>query len=146
VSRLPVLRQQLLDCRESALWLASYPDAPESWGFPSAACLGLQKPAREATGSTARIEYANLIALLEEDAAALAERFSVNQRRQLGESIDEQLTPLDTPMWSSDPRAQEWGKKEIERACEIAATRSTQMASLDKPKIYDRIIEWRRTA
>jgi hypothetical protein len=120
VTQLTGLRQELIDCRESALWLAFYPDAPESWGFLGDVALGIQRPVKEATGSTARISFQSLVVLLTSDAAAIATTFSVDQRRRLGESIDEQLTPLDVAMRNSDPRAQEWGKKEIERAREIA--------------------------
>jgi hypothetical protein len=121
VSRLPALRQELIDCREALLWVASYPDAPESWGFVGDVCLSLARPVREATGSTARIPYQSLVSLLGADAETLATRFSTDQRRRLGENIDEQLTPADTAMWSSDERAVAWGKAEIERAREIAS-------------------------
>jgi hypothetical protein len=118
VSELPALRQALLDARETVIWAAAFPGAVEHYGFPSATALGLMEPVRRATGSTSRIEYAAIIALLEEDAGTLAEAFSRAQKEQLG--IPEPRTPLKEALWDSDPANVAWKREELERARRLA--------------------------
>ena len=120
VNQLPAVREQLFEARENALWVASYPDLPETYGFPTSVALGLQEPVRQTLHTTARIEYDALIQLLFSDAEILASRFSADQRRKMGEDVDAELTPVDEAMWSSDERAVAWGKAELERARRLA--------------------------
>ena len=120
VNQLPGLRQELLDHREAILWLGSYPDLPETYGFPTSVALGLQEPVSQTLQTTARIEYEALIQLLFSDGEILASRFSADQRRKMGEDVDAELTPVDEAMWSSDERAVAWGKAEVELARRLA--------------------------
>ena len=78
VSRLPALRQRLLDARDTLLWAASFPDPVEAWGHPTAVALGLQEPVRRVTHSNARVEFESLVRLLDVDAEVLASRFSAD--------------------------------------------------------------------
>ncbi len=111
---LPALRQALLDSRETLLWLASYPERSESFGFTAAAALGLREPIRRALGTDgARVEYAGLVQALDEDATAIAETFGPAQQKALG--VEQKRTPATEAMWESDPASVEWKRAEIER-------------------------------
>jgi hypothetical protein len=63
------------------------------------------------------------------DGEARGERFSVAQRRQLGEDIDAALTPANAAMWASDQKAKAWGRAEVERARRIGEY-ATNLGSL----------------
>jgi tetratricopeptide (TPR) repeat protein len=102
VSHLPVLREELLAARETALWCATFPDPLQSYGF----------------GTTARVEYGNLVQLLTTDAEVLASRFSADQSRRLGESVH--ADPTTEAMWDTDERSVAWKKQELERARQLA--------------------------
>ncbi len=114
VGELPALRDDLLLARELLLWAAAFPQPVTSYGFPTATALGLREPVRSTLGTSARVEYAALLAALEADATALAESYSAEQREQLGTA--QPPTPLDEAMWADDPRAKAWAKQELERA------------------------------
>jgi hypothetical protein len=118
VNHLPALREELLAARETVLWAATFPDPVESYGVVTAAALGFLEPVRQALGTTARVEYRNLVQLLTTDADVLASRFSADQQRRLGEPRHED--PTSTAMWDTDPRVVEWKKRELERARRIA--------------------------
>jgi hypothetical protein len=118
VSQLPALREELLAARETLLWAASFPDALESYGFPTSVALGLQEPVRQTLGTAARIEYQALVQLLKQDADVLSNRFSGDQRRRLGEPVE--TTPATEAMWASDERSKAWAAQELERAQRIA--------------------------
>jgi hypothetical protein len=119
VRELPALRQALVDCRETLLWAASFPEATEAYGFPTAMALGLRKPVQRTLGTSARVEYRVLVEALEEDVAALASAFSAEQKQRLG--LDTERTPLTEALWDVDPDHIAWKKKELERARQIAA-------------------------
>jgi hypothetical protein len=104
----------MLDIRAMTEWLAAYPESPVAFGFASAVALGLREPVERTLQTTARIEYARVVEALEEDAAALADAFSDEQRRRLGMPVAR--TPLVEAMWDGDPDHQEWKKRELERA------------------------------
>jgi len=112
--QLPELRAQLLEARRTLEWAATYPEHAPTFGFPTSLALGLRQPVQEAFGTSARIEYDALLNVLEADATALATRYSPEIERKLGAAPP--ATPASEAMWSSDPRAQEWGKLELERA------------------------------
>ncbi len=114
VNELPALRQQLADSRETLLWVASYPDPVTQFGIPDHVALGLMAPVERTLSTRARIAYTNLIAVLGEDAAALAGTFSSEQREALGEPAAR--SPLHTALWDSDPAMVEWKREELERA------------------------------
>jgi len=114
---LPDLRQALLDARENLLWCAAYPDRAEAFGFPTAVALGLKEPVKRAFGTDARIEYAAVLQALEEDAGAIAEAFSSNQKAKLG--IVEPRSPLREALWDSDPENIAWKRAEFERARQL---------------------------
>jgi hypothetical protein len=118
VHGLPALRDALLAARETLLWAASFPEPVESYGSPGALALGLKAPVEKTLGTSARIEFGNLIGALEEDAAALAESHSKTAKQQLG--IVGPRTPLDQAMWDSDPDMAAWKKEELERARQLA--------------------------
>ncbi|MEO5576452.1 MAG: hypothetical protein ABIR67_15120 [Gaiellaceae bacterium] len=100
------------------LWAASFPERVEGFGFVTAVALGLAAPVKKAFGSTARIEYAALVQAIDEDARAIAEAFSNEQKEQLG--IDVLRTPLEIAMWDNDPDHVLWKRAELERARRIA--------------------------
>ncbi len=118
VRELPALREALVSCRESLLWAASFPEPVESWGSPGATALGLREPVERTLQTTAIVQYAALIEVLEVDAAALAEAFNAEQAQRLG--VDAARTPLREAMWDSDPDHVAWKKAELERARQIA--------------------------
>jgi hypothetical protein len=101
LSELPELRQTLASAREALLWVASYPDAAEPFGHPSAVALGLRKPVESTLGTSARVEYARLLEAAESDANVLAGAFNRVQKQKLG--IAEPRTPHREPMWFDDP-------------------------------------------
>jgi hypothetical protein len=117
-NELPALREDLVAARELLLWSASFPDAVESFGSPNAVALGLREPVKRTLGTEARIDYQSLLAALEADAAALAESFSSEQKRQLGEP--DAATPATEAMWQSDERSVAWAKEQLERARRLA--------------------------
>ncbi|HUG63981.1 MAG TPA: hypothetical protein VMK83_02070, partial [Gaiellaceae bacterium] len=113
VAGLPAFRQELLDARATLEWLAAYPDGPETYAFPSSSASGLRKPVERTLGTTARVEYARVLEVLEEDAAALVDAFSDEQKQRLG--ITTERTPLKEAMWDDDDH-KAWKKQELERA------------------------------
>jgi hypothetical protein len=118
VSALPALREHLLEARENIVWVASFPDPPESFGHPHNVALGLAEPVRRALHTSALVPYERLVALLIEDADTLTGRFSTDQMRRLGEPVE--ATPATEAMWSDDPRSRAWAAQELERAQRIA--------------------------
>ena len=84
VEQLPALRQDLLDARDLLSWTAIYPDEPEAFGFSTALALGLQEPVKRTLETKARIEFGRVIAALEADADALADRHGDKVQRALG--------------------------------------------------------------
>ena len=118
VNELAPLREELLASRENLTWVGAFPDRMENWGFPTATALGLQEPVRRTLNTKARIEYTALLALLAEDATALAEAFSDEQKRQLGADVPR--TPLREAMWDGDPDNEAWKRQELERARQLA--------------------------
>lgn len=119
VSELPELRQALLDARETMLWASHFPERPESFGFETAAALGLRAPLEKAIGVSARVEYTGLLAALTADADALSHTFSSEQqKRGLGEPGAR--TPLREAMWDADPDNVKWKRAELERARQLA--------------------------
>jgi hypothetical protein len=98
--------------------ISSFPDVVGAYGFPNAVALGLRKPVEQELQTSARVEYRNLVAVLERDAEALAEAFSREQAERLGTA--KPPTPLDQAMWDSevDPA---WKREQLERAREIAS-------------------------
>jgi hypothetical protein len=119
IDELPSLREELVAARETLLWLAAYPERAEAWGFPTAVALGLQKPLKKTLGpGLGRIEYAWALAALREDAAALAEAYSREQKKQLG--IPVERTPHDEAMWWDDEDYVRYRKEQLERARRLA--------------------------
>ena len=59
-----------------------------------------------------------MIAALEADADALAEKHNADVQRALGTAPPR--TPLTEAMWTSEPEYQEWQKQERERARKLA--------------------------
>ncbi len=118
VRALPELRQALVAARETLLWIASYPNQAPSFGFTAATALGLLEPMRRTLQTTARIDYAALLQVLEEDVTALAEAFSSEQKERLGVKVAR--SPISEAMWDDDPDHVAWKKSELERARRLA--------------------------
>lgn len=116
--RLPELRSALLNARELLAWTASYPDPVESFGFPTAAALGLRQPIEETLQTKARVDYQALVDALEADADALATAFARATKEKLGTA--EERTPLTDAMWDSEV-SPKWKREQLERAKAIAA-------------------------
>jgi hypothetical protein len=116
-AEIPALREELLAARETLLWIAAYPEPVDSFGFPTAVALGLREPVERTLHTKAKVEHAALLQALEEDATALAEAFSTEQKRRQG--IDGPRTPLREAMWDGDPDNVAWKKAELERAREL---------------------------
>ena len=118
VRELPALRQELLDARDILTWAATYPDHAAQYGFPTALALGLRAPVERTLETKARIEFGRVVAALEADAEALAEKHHGQVQRALG--ITRPRTPLREAMWTEEPEYQEWQKQERQRARELA--------------------------
>ena len=118
VRALPELRDRLLAARETLTWAATYPELPEAFGFPTELALGLREPVERALGTKARIDVGRVVAALESDAEALAERHHEQVQRRLGTAPAR--TPLREAMWASEPEYQEWQRQERERARRLA--------------------------
>jgi hypothetical protein len=112
------LREDVLGARETLAWVAGFPEQPQSFGFPASVALGLREPVRRTLATDARIEYAAVVNVLEEDVNALAKRFAADTAERLG--IADVPTPATTAMWSSDPRNQAWAREQLERARQLA--------------------------
>jgi hypothetical protein len=113
IGQLPELRQALLDARATVEWAASYPEPTVSYGFATAAALGLREPIERTLRTTARIEYVSVVEALEADAAALADAYGPDLGRKLG--LAAPATPLDTAMWDSEvPDA--WRREQLAKA------------------------------
>lgn len=122
LQRLPALRQAILDARADLLWAASYPEPPAQFGFPTNVALGLQEPVRRVLGSKAMYQFEQILGLLAEDAVVLAEAFSDEQRRQMGEHVPR--TPEKGAAWMDDPNDKdiaEWKRQNHQRALQLAA-------------------------
>ena len=68
-----------------------------------------------------RLDYGGVIAALERDAEALAEAFSDDQKRQLGERVPR--TPEKEARWwddQTDTDLTEWKRQQVERARRLA--------------------------
>jgi hypothetical protein len=118
VRELTRIRDEMLQARELLQWTASYPNRVESYGFQTAISLGLREPVRRTLQTDARIEYAAVIAALEEDARSLAEELGPQAKQALG--VADPRTPADTAMWTSDERHQKWAREQLERARGLA--------------------------
>ncbi len=118
VNQLPALRQQLADSRELLLWAAGYPDAVTQFGLADHVALGLMAPVERTLSTRARIAYTNLLAVLEEDANALANTFSDEQKKQLGTPV--KRTPVREAMWADDPDHINWEREQFENARRLA--------------------------
>ena len=118
VALLPQLRARLIEARETLAWAACFPGPIASFGSTSAVALGLKAPVEATLGTGVQLAFERLLAALEADADALAHRFAPPVAEKLGAGV--QATPLTEAMWSSDERAREWGRQEIERARRLA--------------------------
>jgi hypothetical protein len=120
VQELLPFRDELLEARAALVWLAHYPEHPASYGFPTAVAIGLAEPVKRTLGTKQRIEYAHLVALLEEDAEALAGAFHEDTRRQLGVVV--RRSPEQEAMWwdSDDPDLQAYRAEQRERLQKLA--------------------------
>jgi hypothetical protein len=118
VRSLPALRGELMAARETLVWAAAFPERAEAFGFPTALSLGLREPVERTLQTKARIEFAHVVAALEEDASALAEAHHEATKQKLGTA--EPRTPLKEAMWASDPAYVEFQKQERERARRLA--------------------------
>ena len=118
VRELAVIREQLLVARDLVTWTATFPNAQESWGFPTALALGLQEPVRRTLQTKARLEYGSVIAALEKDAAALAGSFGPQTMQAVGDAPT--ATPATEAMWTSDERHKAWAKEQVENARQLA--------------------------
>jgi hypothetical protein len=100
-------RDELIDARRDELQLAlhGHEASRETYGFPNALGAGLVRVTRP-LGTTARIEFVQLLEALRIDAETLAALASPAQRRALG--ADDDRTPADEAMWADDPRAQRY--------------------------------------
>jgi hypothetical protein len=97
---LPALREELLACRETLEWVVTFPEPAETYGYTDAVALGLLAPVKQRLGTTARIPYHDVVAVLEDDAAALAETHARSIQEKLGTAPAP--TPLTTAMWDSE--------------------------------------------
>ena len=118
VAELPALRADLLDARDLVIWSATFPDAAQSYGFPHALALGLLEPVKATLGTTNRLDYQSVVAALEADADALADRHHVQVLKALGTAPPR--TPLTEAMWTEDEEHKAWAKQELERARKLA--------------------------
>jgi hypothetical protein len=80
VRELPALRQKLLDARDLLTWAATYPDHAEQYGFPTALALGLREPLERTLQTKGLVDFGRVVAALEADADALAERHHAQVR------------------------------------------------------------------
>ena len=118
VQELPALRQRLLDARDVLTWVAVFPDPVEGYGFPTSLALGLREPVEATLETKARIDYGRVVAALEADIDALAERHHVQVQRELGTARPP--TPLTEAMWSEDEEYKAWAREERDRARRLA--------------------------
>jgi len=116
--QLPRLRDELLAARGALEWAATFPELTPVLGTPSMAALGLKAPVEQTLGVTAQLPYTALIDAIEADALALAHAHTPTVANALGAA--RQATPASEAMWTSDPRAQAWGRQELERARKLA--------------------------
>ena len=106
VREIPALRGELIEARETFAWAATYPDSPDQYGFPSALALGLLEPVQRTLETTARIEFGRVVAALEADADALADRHHEQVQRALGTAPPP--TPLTEAMWTETEQYKTW--------------------------------------
>lgn len=118
LQELPALRQELLDARDVLIWIATYPDHAEQYGFPTALALGLRGPVERTLETKARVDPGRVVAALEADADALANAHASSLKEKLGTAPPP--TPLDRAMWDADPAMVEWKKQERDRARRLA--------------------------
>jgi hypothetical protein len=109
VRELSELRAELVTPRDVLAWAACCPEPPTSFGLVSALALGLAAPVKETLQTSVRVEYGRMVAALEADADALAERFADDVKRALGEA--EPRTPLTEAMWEDDADLAAWKKR-----------------------------------
>lgn len=110
---LAALRQAALEARDVVLWIAAFPEHPETYGFATATALGLKAPVERVLNTKARVEFAALLEVLEEDAIAIRSSFGPVTARELG--LAEPATPLTSAMWDADIPA-DWKKEQLEKA------------------------------
>jgi hypothetical protein len=118
LQELPALRQELLDARDVLTWIATYPDHAEQYGFPTALALGLREPVERTLETKARVDVGRVVAALEADADALAERYHAQVQRVLGTAPPR--TPLAEAMWAEDEDYKKWQRGERDRARKLA--------------------------
>ncbi len=110
---LAALRQAALQARDVVAWCAAFPEHPETYGFATATALGLREPTERVLNTKARVEFAALLEVLEEDAKAIRNQFGPVTAKQLG--LAEPATPLSVAMWDVDIPA-DWKKEQLARA------------------------------
>ena len=110
---LPALRQTALEARAVLDWVASFPEPADSFGHAGDAALGLMKPIKRLLDTEARVPFATLIEVLEEDASALRNAFGDGTARALG--IVAPRTPLVEAQWDVDVDPA-WKREQLERA------------------------------
>lgn len=118
VRALPELRDGLLEARETLTWVATYPELPEAFGFATSLALGLREPVERTLETKARIDFGRVVAALEADADALADKHHVQVQRALGTAPPR--TPLTDAMWVGEPEYQEWQRAERDRTRKLA--------------------------
>jgi DNA repair exonuclease SbcCD ATPase subunit len=120
-SVLPALRDTLVAARETLVWVATYPGLPEAFGNPHNVALGLAAPLKRSLNTTSLLDYAALLAALEEDANALAEAFAEPVKQALGTA--KPADPTKAAKWWDDPNDTdliEWKKQQLEHARRLA--------------------------
>ena len=110
---LPALRQTALEARAVLDWVASFPEPADSFGHAGDAALGLMKPIKRLLDTEARVPFATLIEVLEEDASALRKAFGDGTARALG--IVAPRTPLVEAQWDVDIDPK-WKREQLEKA------------------------------
>ena len=73
---------------------------------------------RESLGITHQVAFAAVVAALTADANVLADRLTLDQRKELGTAPP--VTPEDEAMWDTDERAREWAREKQRELNEMA--------------------------
>lgn len=117
----PARREAALAARADLLWAAFYPDQPESFGFPTAAALGLQEPVRRILGSKAMYQHEQLVRLLEEDANRSRTRSATTRSGGWGSTFPARSRTAPSGSFdSNDEDLAEWKREQLERARRLA--------------------------
>lgn len=120
---LPELRQRMFDARATLLWAASFPEREPVWPgmSPDSVALGLMEPVRLALNIRTMLPFAGLVALLKEDAAAIAGAFSPEQKLLLGEPAPSGPDRRGA-LWSDSPEGIAYQAEQREHARRLAET------------------------